>query len=298
MDSIYQTVLVASIMSVMPAILAVLATFLVSLMFHVTLVSDTRKVAMLDNLLGRSGYCSIRQSKAGSPPGDGIHAISKMVLSRTTTSSGNGNKSTAYTIYSLSSPNALLNGNPNDILTRWVYAPAPWRTSITDMYQAAPIAPRAWQKKVIKDVFNAYTANNRASILMTGTPGSGKSRVAELIAVELKTKLSVEPIVIKNFDLTAKGCTIDDVIQFPTYNEPAIVVLDELDAFIKHAEARSDGAGEGSSIAKNRSSLLSCLDRLNLSEFVILIASSNQIDIRVEHPAYTRTGRFDIHAEI
>lgn len=302
MTDIITAVIVSVLVGLAPQLLTFAHYIITAMFFNVIVVSDLRKVSSIDTHIGKIGYCSSRQSRAGNPPGDGLHWFEGTIAHRETTKGGErSSDKTSYTLYvrqkNLSGINSMLSGDSNDVLIRWVYVPVPWRVSITDMYQAVSFSPYSWQTLALREIMIRYLDNNHmASVLLIGEPGKGKSSIADLLAVKMKRELQVEPIVVKGLDLTAKGITVDDFVQCPSFSSPLIICLDEYDTFVKHAENMNgdEGKGDGNAIAKNRSTLLSFLDRLNRTSFLIIIASTN--DLNISHdPAYTRRGRFDVH---
>jgi hypothetical protein len=301
--TLLQTILIATLVGSSASLFHTIASILVACFCTVVCVDDRRRVAVFDHLLGHIGLCSRRRVGPNDPPADGLHFafLSGPVFAvRATTPGGfRSEAEVGYVLYVVGGAarrklESLISGDSSEIMTRWVYSPAPWRTSVTTVRQRAP--PAAWpgQAPIIARICDAYAQGQRSSALIVGPPGRGKSRLAELVAVELRARYTVEPVVVKNFDPTARGQLLDDILACPTQGEPVIVVLDEYDAVIAHAEGKLDGDAEGSSLAKNRSSMLSCLDRLGVMAHVIVIATTNVSEENLE-TAYVRRGRLDLH---
>ncbi len=137
-------------------------------------------------------------------------------------------------------------------------------------------------------------------MLVCGPTGTGKSTLGELLAVSLKEGLSIQTEVVKNMDLTLKGLLLEDVFATPTLGSPVVLMLDEFDATIEHAESTNSDTekGEGTSLAATPTSLLSLLDRLNRTPYLIVIATSNRTVEEMTtgvYGRYTREGRIDVH---
>jgi SpoVK/Ycf46/Vps4 family AAA+-type ATPase len=139
-------------------------------------------------------------------------------------------------------------------------------------------------------------------VLICGPMGTGKSTIGELLAVELKNVLKLPTEVVKNMDLTLKGLLLEDVFATPTLGSPVVLMLDEFDTTIEHAESEKSGKGEGTSLAETPTSLLSLLDRLNRTPYLVVIATSNRTVAEMTastsiYGRYTRAGRIDIHID-
>jgi hypothetical protein len=130
--------------------------------------------------------------------------------------------------------------------------------------------------------------------------GTGKSTLGELLSVSLMDVLKIQTEVVKNIDLTSKGLLLEDVFATPTMCSPVVLVLDEFDSTIEHAESINSGTekGEGTSLAATPTSLLALLDRLNRTPYLLVIATSNRTVQEMTagiYGRYTREGRIDIH---
>lgn len=191
----------------------------------------------------------------------------------------------------------IITGSADDMVVRFVECPHAFRTETTEARISLKWLDPAYNTKQIKlaaMIADQYTASGyHASALITGPPGTGKSCVADLVATRLKQP-GCEPVIVKGYNFGMQGCTLSDIIWTPTESNPVILLVDEYDASVLRAESGSE-AGEASSLAKNRSTLLSALDRLSRTSYLILIATTNQEPawFAGPHQAYARAGRFD-----
>lgn len=281
---------------------------LVALLFHVIDVKEQAHVSSLDRLLAESGWCSSRSLEPGRLPAEGFHFLflrGPVLAARTRTANPRGGITLEYTLYIFGKGCAnnlskRLTGDPRDVILRYVYAPAAWRTTSFTMRAAPPPRSHAWQTEATETLFKMFQAKSSATMLVCGPMGTGKSTLGELVAVALKALMHLEAVVVKNFDLTLKGLILEDVYDTPDIGSPVILVLDEFDSTIDHAEKadKNDGKSEGTSLAETPTSLLSLLDRLHRTPHLIVIATSNRTVTEMTagiYARYTRAGRIDTY---
>lgn len=130
-------------------------------------------------------------------------------------------------------------------------------------------------------------------MLLHGEPGIGKSEVAFLLNKAMRRKYGVEPYTVV-FDPTARGVMITDVVYIPPRIHPRIILWNEYDRIVAHAEQGASQKSEGFCIAQSRTTFLNILDRLNTMEHVIFIATMNVEPSALPDEAYTREGRFNL----
>jgi hypothetical protein len=304
-----ETILVSLLVGASASLMAVLGRALLHLVTHVIEVGEQAQVSVLDRHLAEAGWCSSRHLSPGRLPAAGVHFAflrGPVIAHRTSTKSRMGGTDHGYKIYAIGSSAAVaiaekLTGNPRDVIVRYVYAPAPWRTSTVTMRCSPPLSVYRWQEAAIDTIVCEYRMRDHASALVCGGMGIGKSTLGELIAVQLKKTLKVSPEVIKNFDLTSKGLLLEDGFDTPTPNSPIILMLDEFDTTVDCAEnsgQKEGDAREGASLADTPTTLLALLDRLNRTPNLIVIATSNKGVTEMAGGAYaryTRKGRLDLH---
>jgi hypothetical protein len=281
---------------------------LVLSLFVTTLVVDEfRSVYILDREISSNGYCSRRQAGFSRFPAEGVHFIYllgpvvaiKSLIQSTSSFSGVQHKYTIYSFRNVSSQyiEKITAGDPTENFVKWIGKNGN-RTS--HMRIKAPAVPFAWQQNIMGKIIAAFKEKRHVSVLLSGAPGIGKSRLAELLATELRRNSSVEPTIVKNYDPSDSFVSFDSVIGNPIVSEPLIVVLDEYDAIIQAAEAKplvEMVQQPQLRVHSSRTVMLGVLDLIALVDHVIVIATMNAAISSVD-AAYTRPGRFDHHFTI
>jgi len=159
------------------------------------------------------------------------------------------------------------------------------------------------QQTIIDYTINAYhtSKNKNITILISGQPGSGKSTVAFAIAQMMKKTLSVDPYLIKGFNINCEEIQYHPVMNHysPKIGAPIILLLDEFDIAMGKADAPIDD-NNAHAISANKTNLNNFLDAINEEQFLITIATTNLplLQINNQFAVYCRKGRFDKHYEI
>jgi hypothetical protein len=274
---------------------------LIACLASVVVVDSASQVGTLDAEIGRAGICSSRRAGSKGTPADGIHFIflRELVFAvRASAESSRGDKHSTYTLYVFGSAaraalEVLVAGDPMDICVRYIYAPTPWKVDKATVRETPPGAKmRAIQATIVRNIIADYKKTRRASVIVAGQSGIGKTCIGDFLATEMRKQMGVDPVVVKQLDLTTAGVSVSEVIGQPTASQPIVLVFDEFDATIVHAEGEGDKKGDCRSIAANRGSLLGFLDRLGASRHVIVIATTNRKIIDLD-TAYVRPGRFN-----
>lgn len=308
-------ILLTAVLFSAAALLPALFRALLFLVARVDVVSGASRVAALDRHLAETGWCTARLLGTARLPADGVHFLTDTLLGlvvahRRTENLSRGGTETRWTLYTLRSGGsrscetlrAKLLGDPRDVSVRFVFAPVPWRTSTTTLRLPPPSAAYAWQAAAVEKLLEAYRRDGRVSALICGPRGTGKTTVGELLAAALSRETRVAPEVVRGFDLAAPGLLPEDAFDTPTESSPVVLMLDELDAAIDHAESGpAERKGEGSALADTPTSLLGALDFLGKIPYLVVIATSNrslpEMAAGPSYARYTRPGRLDHHFE-
>jgi hypothetical protein len=328
-------VLVSLLASGAAAGLAPALALLAGLLCRVLVVDAARRVTLVDRALrGPLAWRSARKADVGGGPADGVHlaladafapagappaekgpgvggalaALRRGLVVAVRASAAPSPHAAAQPAYRLfvlggaaaeAAVLAALNGDAQAVRVRVVETPSPYRSSTTDVFEPAIAAPLPWQQALADLLVGVFLERQHASVLIYGAPGVGKSRMAEVLAKALKARVrEMEPIVVRGFDLTARGATVGDMTGDFSQDAPAIVGLDEFDGAVAHALRGGDPAGECSSLAKSRPKLLGTLDWLGAARHLVVIATMNRAPGELGDPAFTRAGRFDLHIEV
>jgi hypothetical protein len=267
----------------------------------VIIIKEDSQISLMDRYLADNGWCSSRTVTPGKLPSDGAHMAMRdgiMIAIRSSITKERNTKE-KYTVFTFSHRSAKkvyerLMGNTNDVICRYIYSPSPWRTSCTAIRCVPPSTAYSWQQNAVMQFVGTYTVNGCASGIVSGSSGIGKSTLGELVALEIKKRKNTVPEVIKGFNLMAKGLLLNDAVDTPTYDRPVILMLDEFDEAVAHAEASQESdKSECSSLADNPTSLLSLLDHMNIIQHMIVIATTNKPFTDIPE-RYIRKGRLDL----
>jgi len=158
------------------------------------------------------------------------------------------------------------------------------------------------QQTIIDYVINAYSTSKTKNItvLISGHPNMGKSTVALGITQIMKKGLSVDPYLIKGFNVNCEEMQYHPIINHysPKYGSPVVLLLDEFDIAMKNANAQNDNNAHA--ISANKTNLNNFLDSINDEQFLITVVTTNMPldEINNQFGVYCRKGRFNKHFEI
>ncbi|KJE96284.1 Rca1p [Capsaspora owczarzaki ATCC 30864] len=142
------------------------------------------------------------------------------------------------------------------------------------------------------DRFRALGAKVPRGLMLTGPPGTGKTLIAKAIAGEsgvnfisaagtdfVEMVVGVGPARVRDLFATAKA------------NKPCVIYIDEIDAIGKTRSSAKRPMGGNSERENTLNQLLVQMDGFNPLEDVLVLASTNRVDVL--DPALLRPGRFD-----
>jgi len=282
-----------------PQILGTLFQIFSALVFRTIHVSSSRHVAIVDQEIERRGYKTTTAAGPAGLPSQGIHFLwdgGVVIASRWAI-----DNRAFYRIFILGrrahrEMNRVLNGDAREVSVREMTYASATRRVPTIYPVVAPAIPREWQNDLARELEATFTKTARASVLIYGPPGVGKSRFAQVLALRLRERGGRDPV-ISIFDPTARGGALDDTLRNPQPTRPVILLWDEIETAIAHAEGNMEIRGDAVSLARNRPSLLHCLDRLEQTRHIVLVATTNRDPAELE-PAYVRNGRLTRHIHI
>jgi hypothetical protein len=297
----------------------------------VTIADELRQTQLIDHYLIERGYCSAI-NLTPLLPADGWHfaclgALLKsqvtglVFVKRDTVSEPQSFSYTQYTFFiwrlrwverqrrRASKPTHdilkdVLNGNPDEILVRYIEQSNPYSIHETTNYVALQGPPKPWQVQKTRQVMSLYRARRSASVFVSGVPGTGKSSLARYLAAAARQEDGVEPIVVCGASLVAQGGYLRRYIRCPTQGQPIFLVFNEFDRAVMKAEKDEEDGGRASSIAGSRTKLLDTLDMIPEIPWLIVVMTTNKpLDFFVENSdldleAYVRDGRFDFRWEV
>ena len=204
----------------------------------------------MDCLLAEKGFCSQRSINVSYSPENGWHFIwynGPMIVCRSTkfnseTDRGRPQPFPYFTVYCLRlTPSAktiktFLLGVNSEIKVRKIEIGNSYNCSYINLGITISEKPYKWQAEIVTRIQSTYQAQKRASVLICGHSGAGKTEVSIYIAEMFKKILKVEPIVVVGVSMTTNGLTLSSVIKNPTSKNPIILVLNEVDSAIRNAD--------------------------------------------------------------
>jgi Cdc6-like AAA superfamily ATPase len=153
------------------------------------------------------------------------------------------------------------------------------------------------QKKIVEQIWNTYQSKNRASVIISGKVGSGKSSVAMYLYkyITSTTQGVCSAQIISGFQPTIKNAMFNFYTQYAAQGNPMVLMLDEFDISTTMAERENSVQHtDSTALAENKAVFLEFLDRVNMLENIIMIATTNK-PLKSIPECYTRKGRFDLH---
>ena len=127
-------------------------------------------------------------------------------------------------------------------------------------------------------------------VLMTGSPGTGKTLLAKAIAGEARVPFfSISGSDFVEMFVGVGASRVRDMFEQAKKNAPCIIFIDEIDAVGRHRGAGVGGGNDEREQTLNQ--LLVEMDGFEGSEGIIVIAATNRPDVL--DPALLRPGRFD-----
>jgi cell division protease FtsH len=129
-----------------------------------------------------------------------------------------------------------------------------------------------------------------SGILLTGSPGTGKTLLAKAIAGEAEVPFfSISGSDFVEMFVGVGASRVRDMFEQAKKNAPCIIFIDEIDAVGRHRGAGIGGGNDEREQTLNQ--LLVEMDGFEGSEGIIVIAATNRPDVL--DPALLRPGRFD-----
>ena len=138
--------------------------------------------------------------------------------------------------------------------------------------------------------FQNLGGNIPRGVLMSGSPGTGKTLLARAIAGEAKVPfLTISGSDFVEMFVGVGASRVRDMFETAKKHSPCIIFIDEIDAVGRHRGAGVGGGNDEREQTLNQ--LLVEMDGFDGNEGVIVIAATNRPDVL--DPALLRPGRFD-----
>ena len=166
--------------------------------------------------------------------------------------------------------------------------------------------PTDKQQIIIEKITDHYKTNNREKtvVLLTGDPGTGKSRLVLFLANHLKTEFG-DVALVRDYNPILPGdkfISIYSTIE-PTNDKPLVVVIDEIDIILQHVH--NDTVTKHKyylSDITNKNSWNKYFDDLDIGIYkhiiFILTTNKNVFFFTELDKSYIRDGRIDLKIEM
>lgn len=143
--------------------------------------------------------------------------------------------------------------------------------------------------------YNSIGARIPKGVLLTGSPGTGKTLLAKAVAGEANVPFfSISGSDFVEMFVGVGASRVRDLFSDAKKNAPCIVFIDEIDAV---ARRRGTGLGGGHDEREQTlNQMLVEMDGFGTNEGIIVMAATNRADIL--DPAILRPGRFDRRVEV
>lgn len=298
--------------SIFYALSSYIPDILVGLILIITktyVVEGTGQVHRLDSAISKNAlWCARRQVGSSRLPADGLALFWWGFAWRLSSEKVKNIGSTKWTIYSLFGMSYAIQkaaglSSLAEVTDCQIEIAGPWHSSVSKAPLSQNISnrtPLGWQNEVCEKLTESFLENGRGSVYVWGKPNTGKSALGPLIASELVRVTGGPVILVRGFDLCAKGILISDAINFSEMEMyPHVLVFDEYDGAVDQADMNEQEMSESRSIASTKTNLLTTIDRLVEKQNLIIIATGNPPPAAKNTPkeCYYRTGRFDLTFE-
>ncbi len=285
--------------------------WLIQMVFHTAVIEHYTWIQNMDHYMSINGWCSSYTFSHIRQPGHGYHmgwcngglfiAMKERVNLTNITNE-------YWYIYALRSATidalrARIFGDPNMIKVQYINRVDQWSKVRGSGLVVAFAKPRPWQSAAIIPIIEHYDKHKQCTVLICGKPGVGKTTLGRIIASEMRRILKTDATLIQGVDFRSKGIGLDDLIYNLSDSHPSILVVDEFDEAIEHAESKETLRTESRAIADTASGLLSTLDRISETTNLIVIATTNKpLDVFLDpngcYARYIRDGRFHVKIQV
>lgn len=269
------------------AAIQILQWFVVDL----TIESGQHKSQMAQ-YIAENAFRSPRKSGVLNLPAPGLHIMWGAIVMMSITSSG----TSAYRVFTWGKTAKELiskfNGRKNGVTVLYAEQPSAY-SSVTEESVRFDLTPVEWQCELLEIVGQQYAKTQNATVLISGAAGTGKSTMGMFLSGLLKKQYHCVPQVLI-FDPTLPGMKCGDVVGYASVLNPTIIMINEYDRVVKHAEESKSVKPMEAALMQNRTSATQTLDRLAMTEHVIVVFTTNE-PIDMIPSAYTRAPRAMIH---
>ena len=159
------------------------------------------------------------------------------------------------------------------------------------MFNMNKYSPNVQQKNILESIHMLYKKEKRASIFISGDPGTGKSMIGFLLAKELNSKLC------RTFNPSDPGDNMIKLVRDlePSSESPVIIVLDEVNIVIRKITDSIPPHKNIPTLVHDKITFNRFMDDMMFYENVILILTSNESKKSMDDidESYLRKGRIN-----
>lgn len=307
-----ETIMVAMMAGMSKTIIDMIWAIFQSLVYmaiNVSIIDDYSHMKHLDVYLATRGICLIRNFNHTRTPESGYHFVVSWKWNIIPTGflvahKGSDNTTVYWVGPGMHDLRIQIIGDPNMILERAITMLSASNPSVMFRQISAPEIAMSWQTKIVESIASDFNKTCRSSWIVCGPPGCGKSTLGLLVAKRLIAP-SIRPVLCTGVDFVTPGLSIRWAYHYPCAATPVILLLNELDSAIRHAERDPDkdstGARETTCIANTPTVMLNTLDYIMSTPHLIVIATTNMKQSELVtgiYQRYTRAGRFDNHYQV
>lgn len=190
----------------------------------------------------------------------------------------------------------------NNIKDRMVELTFPWKHElIARPFPKKIVIDSPQQKAIVAQICDNIHLGVGA--LVSGTPGSGKTQIANIVTIELARR-GLKPTIVSGFTPIVKGASLNKILRDikPSAKQPLILCFNEFDRMVKKVHDGKVANSEHFNICvSDKSELANFLDELGALQHVAFIATTNeslQWFAQEEYRYITRDGRFFLVKEL
>ena len=268
--------------------------------FNILVTIKKDKVYKIDQILKRVDAVGPR--KPNNTIAQGWHRAwyngGWLVANRECAYSDHGHERITYTVYFIGSSAYQilcneLTSDDNKVVTMYEESLSPWITNCYDYNDRRELISYPRQSEIIDDIVTDYVKSRNSMWLIKGPPGVGKTTIAELVGrcLQKETGMAVFKTAV---DLTSPGKGVVEYLQRRDQYSILIFEFNEYDTSIRTASGElACETKDVSCYASTKTSLNNLIDFLKQQDRLVIIASTNALDIdtTLEYESYIR--RFD-----
>jgi len=278
-----------------------IAQLFLRLCCHIIDTEADEQVHKMDKILAAHAF--IGSSTPNRKRAPGYHLMwyqgSLVVANKTRYKQPRGGNEDTYTIYILGFKSSFqclcqqLTLDTSKVITVYTETVCPWDPTIVTFNDRRDLTPNPRQQEIMDLALKHYTSKGLSFLMVAGKPGVGKTTLGELIGRQLCKKYQ-SPVRKATVNLAQPGEKVAEFFQQRSHDEILILEMSEYDFVIKTAMGeRTNTNTELTCHASTKSALNDFFDFLGKQNRLVVIATTNQLDIFDIEKYKSFTRRFD-----